>query len=230
MPPSDPVLDALLARDTARIQALLDADPGLVRRPLPGGTSPLLMALYLRHAAAADLLLRRGVVPDLHEAAALGDAARVRALLADSPPLARALSPDGTTALHLAAHFGHGGVLQALLAAGADVRQRQRAAYGPGNTALHAAAAGGQHAHFAALLAAGAEVDARDDAGNTPLHVAAATGLAESVRCLLAAGADPALANAQGKTPGDVARERGKAEAAALLPAAAPAGGPPFRS
>jgi ankyrin repeat protein len=55
-------------------------------------------------------------------AAALGDAGRVRALAAAEPAAVAVPSPDGWPPLHLAAHFGHGDAVDALLQARADVR------------------------------------------------------------------------------------------------------------
>jgi uncharacterized protein len=103
-------------------------------------TSPVLAAVYRGDRAAVDRLLAQGATLTLCEAAALGDAPRVRALARAEPAALAARSPDGWPALHLAAHFGHGDAVDALLEARADVR-----AYSDNhaaNTALHAALAG----------------------------------------------------------------------------------------
>ena len=120
----------------------------------------------------------------LCEAAALGDAPRVRALARAEPAALARRSPDGWPALHLAAHFGntalhaalagHGGlrVVSRLLAAGADVNARAAGGYTP----LHIAAFGGDVALINALLALGADADARADDGRTALAIAEANG------------------------------------------------------
>ncbi|KAJ1485638.1 CD4-specific ankyrin repeat protein D1.1, partial [Baffinella frigidus] len=79
---------------------------------------------------------------------------------------------SGFTALHLAAVDGHGGVVEILLAAGADVA----ATAITGQAALYFAAMKG-HAEVAGmLLGAGADVAATDDKGFTALEVAAIYG------------------------------------------------------
>ena len=74
-------------------------------------------------------------------------------------------SPDGWPALHLAAHFGHGDAVDALLAVGADVRALSD--NHEANTALHASLAGRKSVRVvSALLARGADVT-RAPAGAT---------------------------------------------------------------
>jgi uncharacterized glyoxalase superfamily protein PhnB len=88
-----------------------------------------------------------------------GDIERVRVLLAADPALARAVSDEsehgGWTALHEAARHGSAGVVQLLLAHGADPNAREE---GDNTTPLHWAAARGDFAIMNALLDAGADV------------------------------------------------------------------------
>jgi len=106
----------------------------------------------------------------------------------DAAGLTRLLGAGGRPALHLAAHFGRGDAVDALLAARADVRARAENSHG--NTALHAAIAGAAGARVvAALLRHGADVNAEDAGGHRPLHLAALEGDAETVQTLLAHGA-----------------------------------------
>lgn len=129
---------ALRVRHLAGRRRLLDEDPALARARLPEGPSLLLLAAYQRWGEGVRVLLERGAQPDVFEAAAVGDASRLRALLAAKPSLAQALSPDGFPALHLAAHFGHEEAAAALLVAGARLDARSRSPLGPGNKAqLH---------------------------------------------------------------------------------------------
>ncbi|HEV2201357.1 MAG TPA: ankyrin repeat domain-containing protein [Bryobacteraceae bacterium] len=57
-------------------------------------------------------------------AAMQGDAARIEALLARHRSLVNAVSSDGWTPLHLAAHFGRREAARALMNKGADVSAR----------------------------------------------------------------------------------------------------------
>jgi ankyrin repeat protein len=159
----------------------------------------VLAAVYRGDRAAVDRLLAEGTTLTLCEAAAVGDAARVRALARAEPAALAGRSPDGWPALHLAAHFGHGDAVDTLLEARADVR-----AYSDNhekNTALHAALAGrGGLRVVSRLLSAGADVNARAGGGYTPLHVAAFGGDAAIINTLLAHGADPEARADDGKT------------------------------
>ena len=78
---------------------------------------------------------------------------------------------DGVTALHAAAMEGHAHVVEALLAAGAEVGATTRiGAYTP----LHLASRGGHGAVVRALLEKGADARmATTNSGATPLHLAA---------------------------------------------------------
>ena len=119
------------------------------------------------------------------------------------------------TPLHMAAgSHSNPEVIQALLAAGADLEARDD----EGRTPLHMAA--GSHSNpevIQALLAAGADLEARDDEGDTPLHrVAAYThsydhrNVVATVIALLATGANPLARNGVGKTPWDLAQANEK--------------------
>jgi len=167
----------------------------------------------------------------LHElvsAILAGDAEGASRLLDASPGLARAAFQTGATrgsieqffldqikryiyagdtALHIAAAAYQTEIVRKLLAAGADVRARNRR----GQEALHAAANGSpgsqrwnplsQAATIVVLVEAGAEPNAFDMSGVSPLHKAVRTRCAMAVRTLLDCGADPALANKNGSTP-----------------------------
>ena len=179
-------------------------------------TTPMLAAVYRGDRAAVDRVLAEGATPTLCEAAALGDAPRVRMLARAEPAALARRSPDGWPALHLAAHFGHGDAVDALLEARADVR-----AYSDNheaNTALHAALAGrGGLRVVSRLLAAGADVNARAGGGYTPLHIAAFDGDAALLNTLLAHGADAEARADDGKTALAIADERGHTLAARRL-------------
>lgn len=117
----------------------------------------------------------------------------------------------GDTPLHVAAAAYRTDLVQPLLAAGADVRAKNRrgaeplhsASVGtPGSTAWNPAA---QAATIVALIEAGADPNAVDASGVTPLHRAVRTRCAAAVKALLDNGADPRLRNGRGSTPGQLA-------------------------
>jgi hypothetical protein len=113
----------------------------------------------------------------------------------------------GDTALHIAAAAYELASVRKLIAAGADVRARNRRGAEP----LHGAAVGlpggptwnprAQSATIACLIKAGADADASDRDGATPLHRAVRTRCAAAVKALLDNGADPRKKTKRGSTP-----------------------------
>ncbi|HTO14076.1 MAG TPA: ankyrin repeat domain-containing protein [Candidatus Binatia bacterium] len=178
--------------------------------------TPILTAVYRGKPEEIATALGGRPAPTVFEAAALGDTARVRALAAADAGAVARRSPDGWPPLHLAAHFGHGDAVDALLEARADVHARSTNA--EGNTALHAALAGRASARILSrLLARGADVNARAAGGHTALHEAAFRGHLELAQILLAHGADAAARNDDGQTPLDIAEAKGHAALARRL-------------
>ena len=206
---------AIQARDAVKVRALLDAEPSLAACVLPGGTSPLLLAIYYGAQDAVEVLLSRGVKPDVFESAAAGDTGRVRALLDADPRLVESRSPDGWTPLHLAAHFGRAETMRLLLEHGADVQARSTNAME--NTPLHAAAAGGRTEAVGLLLDHRADANARQHGGWTALHSAAQSGNLALARLLLDRGAAVGARNDDGLTALDLTEEHGRKEVATLL-------------
>ena len=173
------------------------------------GNTALIIAVNSGHDALADLLFDAGVEPGLHEAAAIGDRARVLAALDPRPEQLDTYSPEGFTPLALAAHFGHLEVMRLLIDRGADVNRV--ATHRIGVTPLHAALFGRQVEAALLLVERGADVTlARGGsglkrAGWTALHYAADMGFRTLVQPLLDRGADPSRRDEEGKTPLDVA-------------------------
>lgn len=137
------------------------------------------------------------------EAAQAGDFEALYAALESAPDHLNMPSPDGWTALHLAAHFGHASLVAYLLAVGADPLARSVNALE--NLPIHAAAAGRNAGIIALLLAAGTPVDATQHGGYTALHAGADAGDVASLEVLLKAGADVTIKAGNGKSALDLA-------------------------
>jgi RNA polymerase sigma factor (sigma-70 family) len=203
------LLTAARAGDVDRVTTLLKADPRLLVARDPMGNTALIMAVNSGHDVLADLLYDAGVEPDFHEAAAIGDLARVQRALARMPDLLDAYSAEGFPAIALAAHFGHVEVMRWLIDQGADLDRV--AAHRLAVTPLHAALFGRQVEAARVLIESGADVTAARGgsglkrAGWTALHYASGMGFGALVLPLLDRGADPARADEEGKTPLEVA-------------------------
>jgi ankyrin repeat protein len=143
----------------------------------------LTLALGLPFAASIS-----GQTPaDLFFAARDGRTDVVRDLLRrGSDPNAVNRHQFDKTPLVVAAEGGHGAVIDALIAAGADVNRPTSTGW----TALMAAACSGDLALVRALLARNASVTARVDNGYTALMNASACGLVGVAELLVAGGAN----------------------------------------
>ena len=141
-------------------------------------------------------------------AAIQGDAVALETLLAANRALVSAVSSDGWTPLHLAAHFGRAEAVRLLLNKGAKADARSTNAMR--NTPLHAAAAGRAAGVTTLLLDHGANVNARQHGGWTPLHAAAQNGDQELARILVEAGADINARADNRQSPLDLALTKGQ--------------------
>lgn len=168
---------------------------------LPSPQSELLEALYRGDQVTVDTKLAERPDLTLFEAAAVGDSGRVQELLTREPRSVADWSPDGFTALHLAAFFGRETIAATLLERGADVSAvaRNPLRVQP----LHSAAAGGHTAVARLLLEHGADPNARQEGGFVPLHAAAQARNDELYELLLASGADQDAATDDGRTAAD---------------------------
>lgn len=211
--------DAVRSGDLAAVDEQLRGDASLASARNESGVSALLWAYYTGQPSVAERLLASGVELNIFEAAAAGDLARTRELLARDPSLADACSADGFSPLGLAAFFGRLDVLALLLNEGADPNEPSRNEMRV--TPLHSAAAHrepGRSLRMAeALLRGGANPNVQQHGGWTPLHQAAAHDQLPMVELLLAHGADPACASVDGQTPADMARAAGYGEVARVL-------------
>jgi ankyrin repeat protein len=140
------------------------------------------------------LLLLGAPVPLVAADAALADAvqrqdsAAIARLLASPRPAVNGTQPDGTTALHWAAHWNDPATVTALIRAGANVNAVNRYGVAP---LLVASEVGNGVAVIDALLKAGADANAASGDHETALMLAARAGNAAVMKLLLAYGADP---------------------------------------
>ena len=199
------LFDAARSGDVATLAALLDADPGLLHaRAAPYGWS--LLHLAARHLDAIDLLLERGLDPNLRE------------------------QGDNTCAMHWAAAGGHPDIVRRLADAGGDVvghgddhelevigwatcwdgcdDQAHR------DVAEFLVSRGARHHIFSAIAlnlpgevrrivaadpSALSRRQSRNEAHRTPLHFAVRAKRQEMIALLLELGADPLVVDGDGQ-------------------------------
>jgi uncharacterized protein len=209
------IMEAVAAGDSVAVARLLAEDPSLAASRGHDGVSAVLLARYRFDRPMMDVLLAADPELDVFEAAALGRRDRLKECLDVTPDSVLAYSPDGFTALHLAAFFGKAEAVRILLDAGARVDTYTRNAFA--NQPLHAAAAGRHIEICRLLLAAGADVTAKQHGGYTPLHEAAQHGDDEMVELFLSAGGDATESVTDGGTPADLAEAAGHLDVANRL-------------
>ena len=178
------------ADDRDALRDELDRRPELAGERNADGVSAVRYALYNGRSELVDPILEANPPLDVFDAAAVGRTRGLEELLDADAELARAVSSDGFTALHLAAFFGHEDAARALLERGADanaVSSNPTIVVTP----LHSAAAGAHTEIVKALLEAGADANARQPDGFTALDAARQKGDEGSEEALLAAGATP---------------------------------------
>ena len=207
--------DAIRAGDLAAVRALLDQDTALLSAKNAQSQSPVLFSIYNQQKEICDFLVSRGVVLELHEAAAAGDLARVRELVDKDAALAGSYSSDGFPVVALAAFFGNLEIGKYLHAKGADINAA--ATNGSGYNALTAAVTSGHTEIVKWLLESGAEPNYRYANNYSPLLNAAANGHLEILKLLQARGADLHAKTSDGKNALAYAEERKHAAVAEYL-------------
>jgi ankyrin repeat protein len=167
------------------------------------GVSPLALAAKNGNARIIDLLMKAGADPNdkinflnadetpLMHAARAGSLDAVNMLLLAGAQVNAREGWNGQTALHWAAAEGHGAVVEALIAGGADIRHPSNARTTPFMFAVRK----GDMRSVQAFLDAGANVNEKRTDFATPLLVAIINGHEDLVDLLLEKGADP---NAEG--------------------------------
>jgi ankyrin repeat protein len=134
---------------------------------------------------------------EIHDAAAAGDLAKVKALLKENPQLVFNKGDFDMTPLHWAVLKGNKDVAELLLVNKADVNAKDNG----GDTPLYYAAKHGYKEVIEFLLSNGSDVNATNKDGWTPLHIAASNGRKEIAELLLANKAEINAKNNKGLTP-----------------------------
>ena len=204
--PHEELFKAIETGDLKAVQSIVETNPDALGATNSEGITPIVYAAYWGQPEIRDWLL--SVAPSLTfwEAATTGRRDRVQELIRDEPKHLQAFSPDGFTALHLAAFFGQPETVRVLIDAGADVSAWTTNALV--NQPLHAAVAGPVDTRLAiarVLVDAGAAVNARQAGGFTPLMAAAQNGDEELADFLLSHDADASAKDDQGRSSVDLA-------------------------
>lgn len=197
------IFEAIRAGDDARVTSLLAANPASAGARDDAGVSAIMQAVYQRRSAIVDLLRAQAGELDIFEAAALGDATRLRSLLRDHPDLICTYSADGFTPLHFACFFSQPAAAEELLKNGAD--PNAVATNGSKLAVINSAAASSNAELVKMLLREGANPDSQQAGGFTALHAAAQHNNTEMIQALLDGGADVSLRADDGKTAVDMA-------------------------
>ena len=206
---------AITGGDVDAVRELLREDRTLAGARDGNGLPVLLLALFHQQREAADALLEAEPELGILEAAAAGRADRVRDLLAADPDSISERTPEGFTALGLAAFLGGPESVRVLLEHGADADGDADNPFGV--RPVHAASAAHDHETMRLLLEAGANPNERQRGGFVPLHEAAHTDDVEMTRLLLAHGADPALTADDGRDARRMAADDGSTRVAEVL-------------
>ncbi len=189
---------AAAAGDLAAIERLA-VSPAVLEVRDANGRTPLHVAGFGGHHAAAGLLLRRGADPNALDrqkydlvtiAAVANDAEMVRVALEGGDRAVNVTSPYDGTALIAAAHLGHVEPVRLLIAAGAPLDHVNNLGWTALIEAIVLGDGGPRHAAIVQMLVdAGARLDLADRQGRSPLALARERGHADIARRLVAAGA-----------------------------------------
>jgi ankyrin repeat protein/L-ascorbate metabolism protein UlaG (beta-lactamase superfamily) len=203
-----------------RVVELLVAKGAVIKYQDTNGRSPLHYAAREGHPAVVELLLKNGADPAARDSqnrtpldyAVLRDRRGVIDAMMKLVPF-DIKGVDGSTLLHAAAAQGNIGMVEDLLARGADPGRPAP----DGGTILLSYLRGGLAAKALGEIARGADVHARTAEGRPALHLAVVKGLKDVVAALLDKGADPGAVDGSGVTPLDIAEDWGYRSIVGLL-------------
>lgn len=200
--------------DMEKVRAYLEKDPKQINATDSKGRTVLGRAARSGKKELVEFLLEKGATDDIFAAAIVGHTDKVAAFLKQDPKLINARDIDGKTALHWAALYGQGKVMELLLANKADVNSLDE----DGFTPLHWAATFNQSDAVKLLLANKANMNLKvQKYGWTPLRLAVIHGHMATAEALLDSGADPNLKDEENIPLLNQAVIRGKKEMIGLL-------------
>jgi ankyrin repeat protein len=163
--------------------------------------TPLMVAVYARHAAAAEALIKAGADVNAFDnarydvltiAAVINDMTMLKLALASGANAQAITSPYEGTALIAAAHLGHVEAVKALIGAKAPLDHINNLGWTALIEAIVLGDGGKRHVEVVkALITAGANLNIPDKTGSRPLSLARKRGYAEIAKLLKAAGARP---------------------------------------
>ena len=168
------------------------------------------------------LMATYAMAAPIHDAAAKGDLAKVKALLRTNPKFVSLADKNGAAPLHHAVAGGHKAIVELLLASKANVNGKKN----DGVTPLHVAAALGRTEIAKLLYANGADPKAVDSKGRTPLSLAEMNGHTAIVELLTGSRAGVQTGDVRVNTNGAeaMALTGGAVDAATVTISPAPAG------
>jgi ankyrin repeat protein len=210
--PESTTLLMMAAHDPEKVKLLIDRGADVRDKAKTGFTALMTATTYLGTSESVKLLLDHGAearpgegvmfdASPLFLATMAGDCDNVRLLVAKGADPNRKMNLLGnflTSPLLAAVGFGDPATVEALLAGGANLHDKDSDSMTP----LHWAVVAHHTDAVKALLKAGADVNAVDRFGYTPLMYAATIdfGDADTATTLLQAGADPSLKDKKGRT------------------------------
>jgi ankyrin repeat protein len=200
--------------DLEKVKAYVEKDPKQINATDSKGRTVLARAERSGKKELVEFLLEKGASEDIFAAAIVGHTDKVAAFLKQDPKLINARDGEGKTALHWAALYGQGKVMELLLANKADVNSLDE----DGFTPLHWAATFNQSDAVKLLLANKANMNLKvQKYGWTPLRLAVIHGHMATAEALLNSGADPNLKDDDNIPLLNQAVIRGKKEMIGLL-------------
>ncbi len=202
----------MAATDAEKVKLLINRGADVRAKAKTGFTALMIASAYLGNSESVRLLLEHGAevnpgkevlfnASPLFYASMTGDRETLALLLSRGADPNRSMTVLGafpTPPLIAAVSIDNVATVKALLAGGADVRQKDPDSM----TALHWAVVAHHPGVANALMEAGADVNALDRFGYTPLLYAATIdfGDAETATALLRAGADQSIKDKNGET------------------------------